>query len=48
MFDIELSTEVSELFVVKLSAVVGDDDPREAESTDDGLHTNSLVLASVI
>ena len=35
MFNMELSTEVRELFIIKLSIVVGDDDPREAESTGD-------------
>ena len=36
VFNIELNIEVLELFIVKLSAIVGDDDPRKAESTDDG------------
>ena len=37
MFDIELDTEVSNFFIIKLSIVVGDNDPREVESIDDRL-----------
>ena len=37
MFNMELGIEVSELFVVKLSIVVGDDGLREVESIDDVL-----------
>ena len=37
MFDVELVTEVPKLFIVKLSIIVNDDNPREAKSTDDGL-----------
>ena len=33
----ELSVEVLELFIIKLLAIVDDDDPRKAKSTDDGL-----------
>ena len=37
MFDMKLGIEVSEFFIVKLLAIDGDDDSREAESTDDEL-----------
>ena len=37
MFNMELSVEVLELFIIKLSTVVSDDDLREAESRGDGL-----------
>ena len=37
VFDVEFDAEVFELLVVKLSIVVGDDDPREAESIDNRL-----------
>ena len=37
MFNIELNVEFLKLFIIKLSVVVDDDDPREAESRDEGL-----------
>ena len=37
MFNMELSIEVLEFFIIKLLAIIDDDDLREAESTDDGL-----------
>ena len=36
ILNMELSTEVLELFIVKLSIIVDDDDSREAKSVDDG------------
>ena len=37
MFNMKFRLEVLELFIIKLSAIVSDDDSRKAESTDDGL-----------
>ena len=45
MFNIELGAEVLELFIVKLSAVVGDDNPRKAESIDNRLLHELSVLS---
>ena len=36
MFNIELGVEVLELFIIKLLIIVSDDDPRKADSENDG------------
>ena len=37
MLNMELDTQVSKLFVIKLPIIVNDDAPRETELRDDGL-----------
>ena len=37
MLNMELDAEVLKLFIIELSVVVCDDDPRKAKSRDDGL-----------
>ena len=37
MFDVELAIEVPKLFIIKLSAIVDDENPRKVKSIDDGL-----------
>ena len=44
MFNMKLDVEVFELFIIKLSVIIKDDDSREVESTDDGFSNKLFSL----